>query len=79
MGRAQEALRALQPHMRRALLDIKKNLTRVDVVVEMRDARLPFASKNLALGALIDRKPKRVLLMNKADLAGSSCRQVMPL
>jgi ribosome biogenesis GTPase A len=77
MGR-KTAMQALQPHMRKALGDIQKALSRVDVVVEMRDARLPFASKNLALAALIEKKPRRILLLNKSDLASPAHRQVRP-
>ena len=50
---------------RRLLMD---QLSRVDVVVELCDARLPYSSRNPDLDKLIGNK-KRVLLLNKSDLA----------
>lgn len=55
-------------HMARAKRLLGQQLGRVDVVVELCDARLPHASRNPDLDALIQNK-KRVLLLNKADLA----------
>ena len=50
---------------KRLLLD---QLSRVDVVIELCDARLPYSSRNPELGRLLGRK-ERVLLLNKSDLA----------
>jgi len=55
-------------HMARAKRLLSQQLGRVDVVVELCDARLPHASRNPDLDTLIQNK-KRVLLLNKADLA----------
>ncbi len=55
-------------HMARAKRLLAQQLTRVDVVVELCDARLPHASRNPDLDVLLQNK-KRVLLLNKADLA----------
>ncbi len=55
-------------HMARAKRLLGQQLGKVDVVVELCDARLPHASRNPDLDKLIQKK-KRVLLLNKADLA----------
>ena len=55
-------------HMAKAKRLLSDQLNRVDVVIELCDARLPHASRNPDLDKLISGK-KRVLLLNKADLA----------
>lgn len=57
-------------HMAKARRLLAEQLRRVDVVIELCDARLPYASRNPDLDKLISGK-KRVLLLNKADLADS--------
>lgn len=55
-------------HMARAKKKLMEQLARVDVVVELCDARIPRASRNPDLDALVKGK-KRLLILNKADLA----------
>ena len=55
-------------HMAKAKRLLADQLSRVDVVVELCDARLPHSSRNPDLDKLISGK-KRVLMLNKADLA----------
>ncbi len=55
-------------HMAKAKRLLADQLRRVDVVLELCDARLPLSSRNPDLDRLIAGK-KRVLLLNKADLA----------
>lgn len=55
-------------HMAKAKRLLKDQLTRVDVVVELCDARLPRASRNPDLISLT-RDKKRVLILQKSDLA----------
>jgi mitochondrial GTPase 1 len=69
---------ALLPHMRDALANIAKRLSQTDVVVELRDARLPFTSENYFISDLIAKKRKRLLLLSKADLANPMFRKVIP-
>ncbi len=57
-------------HMAKTKRLLADQLGRVDVVVELCDARLPYSSRNPDLDKLISGK-KRVLLLNKADLADS--------
>jgi ribosome biogenesis GTPase A len=59
----------MQPHMRRAVREITERLPVVDVVIEMRDARIPFTSENYLLSGLTDKKSRRLLILNKSDLA----------
>lgn len=58
-------------HMARAKRKLMEQLSRVDVVVELCDARIPRASRNPDLGELVKNK-KRLLVLNKADLANES-------
>lgn len=53
-------------HMTAAKRMMEENLKLVDVIVEVRDARIPFASGNPDIGKM--NKP-RLILLNKADLA----------
>ena len=55
-------------HMARARRQLAEQLSRVDVVVELCDARIPRASRNPDLNDLVKNK-KRLLVLNKSDLA----------
>ena len=55
-------------HMARAKRKLMDQLSRVDVVVELCDARISRASRNPDLDELVKNK-KRLLILNKADLA----------
>jgi len=55
-------------HMTKAKRMVQENLRRVDIVLELLDARVPAASRNPLLGELTLEKP-RVILLNKSDLA----------
>ena len=58
-------------HMARAKKKLVEQLSRVDVVVELCDARIPRASRNPDLNELVKNK-KRLLILNKSDLAEES-------
>lgn len=55
-------------HMAKARREIEENLKLVDVVIELVDARAPFASQNPMLQDVIQNKQKIIVLM-KRDLA----------
>ena len=55
-------------HMLKAKKELVKQLKRVDVVLEMRDARIPVSSANHDFEELLQQK-KRILLFNKTNLA----------
>lgn len=55
-------------HMAKGMRQIKEQLSIVDVVVELLDARIPLSSANPAIPELIGSKP-RIVALNKADLA----------
>ena len=55
-------------HMARAKRLLAEQLSRVDAVVELCDARIPRASRNPDLGRLVADK-RRLLVLGKADLA----------
>lgn len=61
-------------HMAKAKRQLAQQLGRVDLVIEVCDARLPHASRNPDLDRLIAGK-MRVLLLNKADLADANATQ----
>ncbi len=55
-------------HIAKAERQLKEKLNLVDVVIEVRDARLPLSSSYANIKKLLGEKP-RLLLLNKADLA----------
>lgn len=57
-------------HMAKAKRLLMENIKLVDVVLELRDARIPLASANPLLGKIINKKP-RIIVLAKADLASS--------
>lgn len=57
-------------HMAKARRQIEESLKKVDVVIEILDARIPYASKNPMLDYVIGDKP-RVVVLNKKDMANS--------
>ena len=57
-------------HMKKAQRLIEENLSLVDLVIELLDARIPISSQNPMLHEIIDDKP-RLIVLNKADLAAN--------
>lgn len=55
-------------HMKKGRRAIRENLSLVDVVLEVVDARIPDSGRNTDLDDLIKEKP-RLLILNKRDLA----------
>lgn len=55
-------------HMTRAKRDMSEKMSVVDMVIELRDARIPNASKNPLLEELIQQKP-RLIILSKKDKA----------
>lgn len=55
-------------HMAKAKRLLQEQVQRVDAVIELCDARLPYSSRNPELNAML-RSKARVLFLNKADLA----------
>ena len=55
-------------HMAKARRQMEEQLKLVDIVIELRDARIPLASANPILKELSKNKPSLIIL-NKADLA----------
>ena len=55
-------------HMTKTRRMIEANMSLVDVVIELLDARLPYSSKNPDIDKLTHGK-RRLILLNKADLA----------
>ena len=55
-------------HMAKTRRLIKENLTAVDAVCELVDARIPESSRNPELDEIVGSKP-RIVLLNKCDLA----------
>ncbi len=55
-------------HMAKTKKQIIQDLKLIDVVVEIRDARIPISSHNPDIAQIIKNK-KRIIILNKADLA----------
>lgn len=61
-------------HMMKAMRDIKSKISMVDLVIEIRDARVPVVSGNKSLTNSISGK-SRLILLNKANLADPDMNQ----
>lgn len=57
-------------HMTKAKRGMQEKLKLVDMVIELRDARIPYSSQNPLLTELIQQKP-RLILLTKTDKAES--------
>src|SRR5690625_3305009 len=55
-------------HMAKARREIEENLKKIDVVIEILDARIPSSSHNPMLDEVTRHKP-RVVILNKKDMA----------
>ncbi len=55
-------------HMAKAKRELIEVLPLADIVLELRDARIPFSSKNPMVDEICKNKP-RLILLNKAELA----------
>lgn len=55
-------------HIAKAINELKTKLSLVDVVVELKDARIPLSSSYLELNKIIGSKP-HLIILNKADIA----------
>lgn len=62
-------------HMAKAKRLLQSQLSKVDLVIELCDARLPLSSRNPVLESLIKNK-RRILLLCKADLAENDKTQI---
>ncbi len=61
-------------HMAKALREIREALPKVDLIIEVLDARIPFSSENPALNAF--KKPlPRIKVFSKSDLADAALMQ----
>lgn len=55
-------------HMTKAIRQIQARIAEVDMVIECRDARIPFSSSNPVIDEIIGNKP-RLIVLTKKDLA----------
>lgn len=55
-------------HMQKAKRQMQESLKLVDIVIELRDARIPYSSENPMLKDLIGQKP-RLIVLTKKDMA----------
>ncbi len=62
-------------HMAKAKKQLIENLKLIDVVIELRDARIPYSSCNPDFAELFAKK-RRVIVLNKADLASNEISKV---
>ncbi len=68
MGNSQYQIQWFPGHMAKTRRLISENLKYTDIVIELRDARIPYSSKNPEIEKIIGDKP-RLILLNKASLA----------
>lgn len=62
-------------HMRRAMDKMSQSMKQVDVVIEVRDARIPISSQNQRFEHLLAKK-ERIVVYNKCDLAEEQFNKV---
>ena len=55
-------------HMQKARRQMEEQLKLVDIIIELKDARIPLASSNPIIKELAPNKP-RLVILNKSDLA----------
>ncbi len=55
-------------HMAKARREITEKLNLVDLVIELRDSRIPYSSKNPMVDEIVGKKP-RLIILNKANMA----------
>lgn len=58
-------------HMAKARREIKEKLNMVDIVIELRDSRIPLSSKNPMVDEIVENKP-RLIILNKSSMADKS-------
>ena len=61
-------------HMAKTRRQIEADLKMVDIVIELLDARIPIASQNPDIAKIIQKK-KRIVVLNKCDLADEKQNQ----
>ncbi|XP_018580675.1 mitochondrial ribosome-associated GTPase 1 isoform X2 [Scleropages formosus] len=61
-------------HMAKGLRQMKASLRKVDCVIEIHDARIPFSGRNPLFQESLNIRP-HLLILNKMDLADSSSQQ----
>ncbi|NLW22265.1 MAG: ribosome biogenesis GTPase YlqF [Tissierellia bacterium] len=62
-------------HMKKTKESIKKNLSLVDIVYEIIDARIPYSSQNPDINNIVGEKP-RLIVLNKSDLADQKANTI---
>lgn len=58
-------------HMAKAKREIMEKLNMVDLIIELKDARIPYSSTNPMIDEIVGKKP-RLILLNKSSIADSN-------
>uniref|UniRef100_A0A9J7YE54 Mitochondrial GTPase 1 n=1 Tax=Cyprinus carpio carpio TaxID=630221 RepID=A0A9J7YE54_CYPCA len=61
-------------HMAKGLKQMRASLRKVDCIIEIHDARIPFSGRNPSFQESLDVRP-HILILNKTDLADTSKKQ----
>lgn len=62
-------------HMKKTRESIERNLSMVDLVLELIDARIPYSSQNPIIDSIVKNKP-RIIILNKSDLADNRANKL---
>lgn len=62
-------------HMKKTRESIQKNLSNVDLAIELLDARIPFSSRNPVIDEIVKNKP-RIIILNKSDLSHAKSNDI---
>ena len=68
MGENQFNIQWYPGHMAKAKREISQMTKLVDIVIELKDARIPYSSTNPIVNEIVNNKP-RLILLNKSDMA----------
>ncbi|KAI8909519.1 P-loop containing nucleoside triphosphate hydrolase protein, partial [Gorgonomyces haynaldii] len=63
-------------HQAKALMQLKKGIHHIDLVVEVRDTRIPFTSINTQFDQIFGNR-ERLVVYNKADLANPNFQRII--
>jgi ribosome biogenesis GTPase A len=72
----QENISWFPGHMYKATKEIESTLSKVDIIIEVRDSRIPFSSQNQYLENICKNK-NRIILFNKSDLSNMNLEKVI--
>jgi hypothetical protein len=64
--------------MYKAMENLKKNINKIDVFIEIRDSRMPISSRNYEIDRQISlNQKKKIIIFNKFDLCNKRITNII--